>query len=185
MTNKIVLASASPRRRELLKKITPDFTVRVSGAEEKTEEGLKPCEIVISLARQKAAAVEIADGETIIAADTLVAINDTVLGKPRDAQDAKRMLTLLSGKTHFVYTGVCIRTGKGSRSFYEETAVTFRELSEKEIDDYIATGEPVDKAGAYGIQGEGGALVKSINGDFDNVVGLPVEALEKALEDDG
>jgi septum formation protein len=116
----------------------------------------------------------------VIAADTVVIINDEILGKPKDKADAKRMLKLLSGKTHTVITGVAV-WGKTTSSFSEISKCTFYQLTEKKIDEYISTGEPMDKAGAYGIQGKGALLVKSINGDFYNIMGLPIARLSRFL----
>ena len=178
----LILASGSPRRRELLGLITNDFTVCVSGAEEHVDPALTPAETVLALARLKGEDVAGThpDG-TVIAADTVVALDGVILGKPADAEDAFRMLRFLSGKTHAVYTGVYIAKGGREACFYEETEVTFYELTDEEIRDYIATGEPADKAGAYGIQGKGALLVKGIKGDYFNVVGFPVAAVSRAL----
>ena len=180
---KIILASASPRRRELLKNITDDFTVRVSDADESTVGGLSPEQTVRALAELKADAVYAGnEEEIIIAADTVVAADGQILGKPRDEADAFAMLKMLSGKTHEVFTGVCIRTPAAQTVFSERTEVEFYPLSDDEITAYIKTGEPSDKAGAYGIQGKGCLLVKRINGDYFNVVGLPVAALSRELK---
>ncbi|MBR5991685.1 MAG: septum formation protein Maf, partial [Clostridia bacterium] len=120
-----------------------------------------------------------------LAADTIVVLDGEVLLKPKDAADARAMLSKLSGKTHTVFTGVAIMTERETRSFVESTDVTFFELTDEEIDDYIATGEPLDKAGAYGIQGRGSLLVKSINGDYFNVVGLPTAPVARLLKEFG
>ena len=180
----IVLASASPRRRELLEKAGVDFTVRVSQAEEHIEPGTPPHEAVMQLAMQKAQAVarECPD-DLVIGADTVVVLDGEILGKPADEADAARMLRRLSGQTHTVYTGVClVRAGK-TETFFEQTQVTFYPLTDDEIAAYVATGEPMDKAGAYGIQGRGCTLVREIRGDYFNVVGLPVAALYRRLVD--
>lgn len=180
----IILASASPRRRELLKFITEDFTVRVSDAEEVTDPALSAEETVKSLAVIKGEAV--AEGfpeDTVISADTIVVLDGEILGKPKDEEDAFRMLSSLSGRTHEVFTGVCVLHSGRRLVFAERTEVSFFPLSEDEIRAYIATGEPADKAGAYGIQGKGCTLVKAISGDYNNVVGLPVAGLNRLLKE--
>lgn len=181
---KIVLASASPRRRELMQLITDSFEIRVSDAEEKTEDGLSPAETVCTLAQLKAAAVyNKNEDEIIIAADTVVAVDGNILGKPKDRSDAAEMLKELSGRKHSVYTGVCIKTTDTEKVFYVCSDVYFYQLTEDEINDYILTGEPDDKAGAYGIQGKGSLLVEKIDGDYFNIVGLPVSRLAKELKE--
>lgn len=180
----IILASASPRRRELLKFITEDFTVRVSDTEEVTDPALSAEETVKSLAVIKGEAV--AEGfpeDTVISADTIVVLDGKILGKPKDEEDAFRMLSSLSGRTHEVFTGVCVLHSGRRLIFAERTEVSFFPLSEDEIRAYIATGEPADKAGAYGIQGKGCTLVKAISGDYNNVVGLPVAGLNRLLKE--
>ena len=180
----LILASGSPRRRELLGLITTDFTVCVSGAEEVVPPGLSPEQTVMALARLKGKDVFLAHpADTVIAADTVVVSDGVILGKPRDEKDAFRMLRLLSGKTHAVYTGVWIAAGENETCFCEKTDVTFYELTDDEINAYIATKEPFDKAGAYGIQGKGAVLVRGIAGDFFNVVGFPVAAVYRALRE--
>ncbi len=180
----IILASASPRRKELLRFITEDFTVKVSDADETTDPSLSPEETVKSLAGIKGDAVAaICPGDTVISADTVVVLDGKILGKPKNPEDAFSMLSSLSGRTHEVFTGVCIICGDKKICFAQKTEVTFHELSEEEILSYIETNEPADKAGAYGIQGKGSLLVKSINGDYHNVVGLPVSALNRALKE--
>ncbi len=172
---KIILASASPRRRELLTLAGVDFEVRTSDVEEKVPEGMSPEETVKLLAGQKASAVaENFRNCCVIGADTVVVCGGRILGKPRDREQACEMLRTLSGKTHCVFTGVCIMCGAEVVSFAEKTEVTFYELTDEEIAAYTATGEPMDKAGAYGIQGRGCVLIKGISGDYFNVVGLPV-----------
>ena len=179
-----ILASASPRRKELLSLITEDFTVQVSDIEEKTDPSLSPEETVRELARQKGEAVfSHFPDDTVISADTVVVLDGKILGKPKNDEDAFSMLSSLSGRSHFVYTGVFI-AGKSTKiSFCQKTEVTFFSLSDKEILDYIATGEPADKAGAYGIQGKGSVLVSGITGDYFNVVGLPISQLNRALKE--
>ncbi len=183
---KVLLASGSPRRVELLKGCGFDVKVHPSGADESYGDLTNPEEIAKLLALRKAQAVrDIAeDGEYIIAADTSVVTDGMILGKPKDAADARRMLKLLSGRTHEVYTGIAvIKDGRASTAC-EITEVHFAELSDGMISDYIKTGEPLDKAGAYGIQHYGAALVEGINGDYFNVVGLPLNRLFRILSDD-
>jgi len=177
----LILASASPRRSEILKSAGLDFIVRASDIDEIFDESLPPGEAAARLAEQKARAVSCVDADTVIGADTVVVLGGTVLGKPRDEQNAAEMLRLLSGKTHAVYTGVCLLHGGAARTFYEPTDVVFYPLPEGEILDYVATGEPMDKAGAYGIQGKGARLVREIHGDYLNVVGLPLARLLREL----
>ena len=172
---KMILASASPRRKELMTLAGYTYDVVVSECEEILPGNITPDKAVEELARQKAEDVFKKHPDCmIIAADTVVAMDKTILGKPADADDAFRMLTSLSGRRHTVYTGVCIMTKDTSDIFHVATDVEFYDLSEKEIRDYIATKEPMDKAGAYGIQGKGFVLVKGIHGDYFNVVGLPL-----------
>ena len=179
---RIVLASASPRRRELLQTAGVTFTVQVSDAREQIAPGTPPEEAVQQLAAQKAGAVSaLYPQDLVIGADTVVALDGMILGKPRDAQDASQMLRALSGRTHAVFTGVCLMQGSRTETFFEKTLVTFYPLTEEEILRYVATGEPMDKAGAYGIQGRGCTLVRGIQGDYCNVVGLPVAALCRRL----
>lgn len=180
----VILASASPRRRELLKFITEDFTVRVSDAEEVTDPGLSAEETVKSLAVIKGEAVAKSfPHDTVISADTIVVLDGRILGKPKNEEDAFNMLSSLSGRTHEVFTGVCVLHGNKKLVFAERTEVSFYALSDDEIRAYIRTGEPADKAGAYGIQGKGCTLVKAINGDYNNVVGLPVAELNRLLKE--
>ncbi len=176
-----ILASASPRRKELFGEvINKQFDIIVATGEEKAEGDLTPATLVMRLAKQKAeevASLPQAEGKAVLGADTVVALNGEILGKPKDEEDAFRMLKALSGNTHEVYTGVCIvYTQNGERrinDFSVCTKVKFYPLSDKQIKAYIATGSPMDKAGAYGIQD--GGLVEKIEGSFTNVVGLPVE----------
>lgn len=172
---KIILASASPRRKELLTLAGIEYDVIVSQCEETLPDGITPDKAVEELARQKAEDVFSRNSDAmIIAADTVVALGNTILGKPKDEEDAFNMLSSLSGRRHTVFTGVCIRTKDKTDIFHVATEVEFYDLTEKEIRDYIATKEPMDKAGAYGIQGKGFVLVKGIHGDYFNVVGLPL-----------
>ncbi len=180
----IILASASPRRKELLSTAGLEFTVRVADVEEVIDENATPDEVVMSLALQKAQAVAQADPTaTVIGADTVVVLDGEILGKPENEQNAIEMLTALSGRSHTVYTGVAIINGKKIKNFCEATQVEFFPLTEDEIRSYVATGEPMDKAGAYGIQGKGCVLVRKIDGDYFNVVGLPVSRVCRELRD--
>ncbi len=180
----MILASKSPRRKELLSVISGDFEIIPAVGEENIPEGTSPKDAVLLLSRQKAAEIYSKyKNETIIAADTVVTIDGKILGKPKSEQQAREMLRTLSGRTHTVFTGVCVIFADGAQeSFAEETAVEFYELSDEEIADYVATGEPMDKAGAYGIQEQGSLLVKRIEGDFYNVMGLPVARLSRVLK---
>ncbi len=179
----LVLASGSPRRLELLKLITEDFSVIPADCEEHFDFALPPKEAVKALAIQKAEYVSKKYPEkTVIGADTTVFCGETPLGKPKDTDDARRMLSMLSAKTHIVITAVSVvRGGNTLKVFAEETQVEIFPLSEKEIEEYIKMGEPMDKAGAYGIQGKGALLIKKINGDYYNVMGLPVARLSREL----
>ena len=173
----IILASQSPRRRELLQSFGFKFEAVSSGADEDGTEGMTPAEAVKTLALRKAKWVKerrAEDGSVILAADTLVALDGELLGKPADEEDAFRMLSALSDTAHEVYTGVAILHGDKEIVHAECTKVFFRPLSEQEIRAYIATGEPMDKAGAYGIQEKGGIFVRRIEGDYLNVLGLPL-----------
>ncbi|MGI6007440.1 MAG: Maf family protein [Ruminococcus sp.] len=175
----IILASQSPRRKELLAQIGLEFEILPSGEEEKINTK-DPAEAVRMLSRQKAADVsrKAAGDCLVIGADTVVAYDGQILGKPADEKDAAAMLRLLQGKTHSVYTGVTLLHREDGQeravTFSEETRVTFYPMTEEEIQNYINSGEPMDKAGAYGIQGLAAAFVKKISGDYNNVVGLPV-----------
>jgi septum formation protein len=184
----VILASQSPRRRELLHQIgVTRFQVTAPNVDETVEAGLSPAQTVEQLSLRKARAVAAqADGDAlIVAADTVVALGDTVLGKPADQADAFSMLSALSGRRHQVYTGVTVILGGRTVTQHEVTAVTFRALEPDEIRAYIATGEPMDKAGAYGIQGLGALLVSGLEGDYFNVMGLPVYRLGRILADLG
>ena len=180
----VILASQSPRRRELLGRMgIDDFLVRPAQGEEVFEPGLSPAELVEHLSHQKAA--EVAAGaspeDLVIAADTVVSIDGRVLGKPHSQEEAFSMLSTLSGREHTVYTGVTVCQGGVSITEHEATDVRFRPLTPEEIRSYIATGEPMDKAGAYGIQEYGSLLVEGIQGDYFNVVGLPICRLGRIL----
>lgn len=172
----IILASKSPRRRELLSLITKDFEVRAADVDETLPDGIAPEEAVQYLSKIKAEPFR-STTDTVIGADTVVAIDGRILGKPKDEQDAFDMLRMLSGRVHSVFTGVTILKGNDTDTFFSETKVEFSELSDKQLWDYIKTGDPMDKAGAYGIQNGGALFVKKIDGDYPNVVGLPVNLL--------
>lgn len=176
---KIVLASNSPRRKELLAGLDVLFEVRViKGIQEGYPEDLPVTEIPKYIAREKAAAYEVAADELVITADTVVVLEQEVLGKPKDAADASRMLHELSGRTHQVITGVCLTTQTQQRAFAVETDVTFKNLTDEEIAYYIEYYRPFDKAGAYGIQEWIGYIgVKDIRGSYFNVMGLPVQRI--------
>lgn len=197
--SKIVLASGSPRRKELLEQVGLEFEICPAKGEEIISKSI-PHEVVVELSEQKAkevAAAVVAYDEAhadittptdimVIGADTVVAFEDKILGKPKDEEDAKDMLRMLSDKTHSVYTGVTIvfisKEGKtGIHSFYEKTDVSFYPLSDLEIQRYIESGDPLDKAGAYGIQGEFAKHIKGIQGEYNNVVGLPIARLYQEL----
>ncbi len=178
----LILASASPRRQELLRLAGLDFVVSPAKRKELLPNGIPPEEAPLYLAAQKAGDVAVDYPEAmVIGCDTVVILDGILMGKPDDEADAVRMLRRLSGKRHDVLTGVCIRRQTEQHSFCEKTEVEFYSLTEREIEEYVATGEPLDKAGAYGIQGRGGLLVKAIRGDFYNVVGLPVSRLCRVL----
>lgn len=193
----MILASQSPRRRQLLAELGYELTILPADIDESPLPQESPVELVGRLAREKAeasraraAAEKVADADgLIVAADTIVWHEGVVLGKPADAEDARRMLTDLSGKTHHVSTGCCVMTFDGergalkTRTFVETCDVEFWPLNAAQVDAYVATGEPMDKAGAYGIQGLGRVLVKGIRGDYYSVVGLPVSRLYRQIQD--
>jgi len=178
-----ILASNSPRRRELLKQVIEDYEVMTSNVEEVIDEDLPYEEAVMDLAFQKASHIFSAHQDKVVLGfDTLVLIDDELLGKPKDEEDAKVMLRKLSGKTHFVITGGAIISKKVSTSFYVKTRVNFALMTEEEIDEYVLSKEPMDKAGAYGIQGKGSKFVQSVTGDYFTVMGLPVHRLYQELK---
>ena len=177
----LVLASGSPRRREILSRFIREFMVVPSRADEECSLD-DPDLFALELARRKARDVFSRTGGTVIGADTVVSIDGRILGKPEDEGDAFRMLKLLSGRVHLVTTGYCIIHGGAELCGTVTTEVKFRELEDEEILAYIETGEPMDKAGAYGIQGKGAILVEWIRGDFYNVVGFPVEIILRLKE---
>jgi septum formation protein len=200
----IVLASASPRRQKLLRNAGIPFVVHPADIDEKLLAGEAPHDCAQRLAREKALAVfQSRPQDCVLGADTIVVIDDVILGKPRDAGDALRMLRLLSGRTHAVITGVCVVGPVGSKNkstsvnddrrvvaaferiAFETTLVTMCEVSDEEIRDYVVTGEPMDKAGAYGIQGIASRWISRIEGDYSNVVGLPVALVYRVLRERG
>ena len=183
---RVVLASASPRRRELLNLIGISHEVRPANIDETIRTRETPRRHAERLAREKAGAIAMRDPDLItIGADTIVVVNREVLGKPADTAQATHMLGLLSGREHTVVTAVAVSRGKKLRSAVEEVRVRFRRLSAEEIDAYIATGEPMDKAGAYGIQGFGATIVDRIEGDYFAVMGLPLVRLVGLMRDVG
>jgi septum formation protein len=183
---RVVLASASPRRRQLLDLIGIAHEVRPANIDETMRPRETPRRHAERLAREKASAIAKRDPDLItIGADTIVVVNRKVLGKPRDTDDAAKMLALLSGREHTVTTAVAVSRGKKLRSAVEEVRVKFRRLRDDEIEAYIATGEPMDKAGAYGIQGYGATIVERIEGDYFAVMGLPIVRLVGLLHDVG
>lgn len=167
----LVLASASPRRRQLLADAGVRFEVRPANIDERVLPGEDPRTYAKRVAREKSLAVP---GARVLAADTVVALDERVLGKPADPDEARAILGALSGRTHRVYTAVALRVGESVHERICATAVSFRVLALAEIDAYLATGEPFDKAGGYGIQGHGGALVDRVRGSYTNVIGLPL-----------
>ena len=182
---RLILASGSPRRRELMEMLCPaGLEIIPAAGEEAADPTLPPDELVKALSGAKAAEVAArcaAPDDVVIGADTIVVLDGAVLGKPRDAADAARMLRALSGRTHTVYTGVTVLRGSETLRHAERTEVRFRALSDAEIARYVATGEPLDKAGAYGAQGYASLFVEHLDGDFFNVMGLPLCALGKLL----
>ncbi len=180
---KVILASQSPRRQELIKLIYDNVEILPAQCDESLPEGIKAREAVEYLSKIKnEATAKLTDKENlIISADTVVAVDGVILGKPVNKDDARRMISFLSGKVHQVYTGVTLSVNEKSVTFSEKTDVEFYALTENEIEEYINTPEPYDKAGAYGIQGKAGLLVKGIKGDYYNVVGLPVARLKREI----
>lgn len=177
----LILASGSPRRRQLLSLFKIPFTVRAADIDETMDPAADPRQEAARVSRLKALAVPRGEDDVVLAADTIVVCQGRVLGKPRDEQDAFNMLCLLSGRDHQVMTGWTLVRGEKVLSFTEVTDLHFRELTEKEIRNYIATGEPMDKAGAYGIQGGAALFCRRMEGDYYNVMGLPVCRVWQAL----
>ncbi|HST08211.1 MAG TPA: Maf family protein [Gemmatimonadaceae bacterium] len=183
---RVVLASGSPRRRQLLDLIGIEHDVSPSNIDESLRKGETPRRHAERLAREKASvATKRAPDRVVVAADTIVVVDRKVLGKPADADDARRMLAMLSGREHTVITAVAVSRGRQLRSAIEQVKVRFRRLRPEEIDAYIATGEPMDKAGAYGIQGYGATIVERVEGDYFAVMGLPLARLVRLLGEVG
>ena len=181
----LILASASPRRHELLLAAGIEHIVRAAGIDESRRLDEPVRQLVVRLAREKAFAVACQPDETVLSADTVVAVGEDILGKPSDLADAERMLRLISGRDHWVYTGICLRRGECVIEDLGITRVWFAELSEEEISGYVGSGEPLDKAGAYAIQGLASKFVVSLEGSYQNVVGLPVRLVYQHLKDLG
>ena len=181
----LILASQSPRRRELLGLITKEFTVRIADIDERMDSALPAADEVARVSRKKAEAVARGPEDIVIAADTIVVCGGEILGKPRDEADAFRMLSMLSGRDHQVMTGMTVLRGSECHTCTEITDIHFRKLSDAEIRAYIATGEPMDKAGSYGIQGGAALFATHLNGDYYNVMGLPVCRLAMTLRSMG
>ncbi len=178
----VILASASPRRRELLSRIVGKFEIIPAHGEERVNLSLFPEDIVMGLAAAKCDEVFVAHPDAlVIGCDTIVVSDGKILGKPKDAQDAENTLKMLSNRTHYVLTGVCVRKGDKRLVRYEKTEVRFNRLSEQFIKDYVAGGSPMDKAGSYGIQDEG--VVREYYGSYTNVVGLPVGLVSRMMEE--
>jgi septum formation protein len=186
MNKRFVLASSSPRRKELFKFIIEAFDILSMNVDETTEK-TDPLEIVLELADKKANATaeQCGDDAVILGADTVVVFGDVVLGKPEDKKDAVRMLKMLSGKSHYVYTGFCIIDKSSGKTVldYEKTKVNFNKMTEKEIVDYVDSAEPMDKAGAYGIQGLGGKFISGIQGCYFCVMGFPMSKIYDAFKE--
>lgn len=181
MNYKLVLASKSPRRKEILEKAGYEIEIRTQDADETLPNGILPEDAVKMLAEIKASAVERKNDELVIGADTVVVLDGKILGKPKTQDDAFSMLKSLSGRAHEVFTGVCLITNDKKVTFSDCSTVEFNKLTDEEIWNYINTGEPMDKAGSYGIQGLGSAFAKVSSGSFYNVMGLPIEILQDVL----
>ncbi|WP_339147052.1 MULTISPECIES: Maf family protein [unclassified Sutcliffiella] len=179
----LILASGSPRRKELLQQVHLPFTVKVSNIEETFDPSLTPEEIATTLAYQKAQDVFMKNRDSvIIGSDTIVVLGDKVLGKPESENEARATLRTLSGNTHYVISGVAILSEEKEVTFYEKTSVTFWDLTDEDIEFYIQSGEPMDKAGSYGIQEVGALFVKEIKGDYFSIVGLPLSRTIRELK---
>jgi septum formation protein len=181
----LVLASSSPRRRDLLENAGIPFTVRVSPVDEQVLPEEDAITYVRRLATAKASTVPAAPDDLVLAADTVVCLDGAILGKPSHANEAKMMLKVLNGRTHEVHTGICLRFGMRILVDVATTRVTFIEMTEEEIDEYVRSGEPMDKAGAYGIQGLASRYVQSVDGCYFNVVGLPVSLVCQRMRELG
>ncbi|USY54620.1 Maf-like protein [Bacillus sp. 1780r2a1] len=186
MNKELILASGSPRRKELLQQLHIPFSVHVSNVDEKVNPNYSPSEVVMDLALQKASDVAMLyPNHIVLGSDTVVVYKDIILGKPASEAEAVQTLEMLSGKKHQVLTGVALVEGEQVQTFYEKTDVEFWLLTVDEITQYVRTGEPMDKAGSYGIQGLGAAFVKSIQGDYFSVVGLPLSRTIRELRKRG
>ena len=182
--SKIILASSSPRRRELLSKAEIKFDICIKSVDETVPAGMSAAQGAEHTAAVKAMAVSFMNSDAIVSgADTIVVLDGEILGKPKDKDDAFAMLKRLSGREHEVITGVCLACGEKYETSHCSTRVKFYELTDEEIRHYVASGEPMDKAGAYGIQGKGMMLVESIDGDYYNVVGLPIALVVRKIKD--
>lgn len=179
----VILASQSPRRKELMGLFHIPFIIRVPDADETMDPALSPADAVAQVSRRKADAVTRNTDDLVIAADTIVVCNGQILGKPRDEDDASQMLHLLSGRDHQVMTGMTVLRGKLCKTVTEITDIHFRPLTDREIQAYIRTGEPMDKAGSYGIQGGAALFAERLVGDYYNVMGLPVCRLGQLLRE--
>lgn len=177
---KIILGSKSPRRKEILSLMGYDFEVRISEAEELVTDK-DPIKVVSSIARQKANNIKTSDNELLICADTIVVLDNEILGKPTDLADARRMISSLQGRCHFVYTAVCLKYQGKLTEFVDEAKVAIYPMSDKEIEEYINTPEPYDKAGGYAIQGIFSKYIKAYSGDYYTIMGLPKARLEEVL----
>lgn len=180
----LILGSKSPRRKEILSQVTTDFIVKVSDADENIGGQIDPFYLPVELAKIKAEAIECQKDDIVIGCDTVVILNDKILGKPKTLEESTEMLKDLSGTCHYVVSGLAIKRGERLYLTSETTLVKMRPLSEKEINTYVSRFKPLDKAGAYGIQEMAGAFVEKIDGDFYNVVGLPLCKLVKVLRDE-
>ncbi|AQX53605.1 septum formation inhibitor Maf [Bacillus sp. VT 712] len=186
MNKELILASGSPRRKELLQQLHIPFSVHVSNVDEKVNHNYSPSEVVMDLALQKASDVAtLYPNHIVLGSDTVVVYKDSILGKPASEAEAVKTLEMLSGKKHQVLTGVALVEGEQVQTFYEKTDVEFWPLTVDEITQYVRTGEPMDKAGSYGIQGLGAMFVKSIQGDYFSVVGLPLSRTIRELRKRG
>ena len=183
----IILGSQSPRRRELLEKLDLPFTILTAGIDETVRPELTPAQAVADISARKAAAIlrQASEDDLVITADTIVVLDGQIMGKPHSPEEAEQMLSSLSGRTHQVYTAVTLHSHARQKTEVACTQVTFRPLDPKEILAYIASGEPMDKAGAYGIQGRGAVLVSHLEGDYFNVMGLPLCTLCRMLRSFG
>ena len=181
----LILASKSPRRQQLMRQLGLQFTVRVTDTDETMDKSLPPQEEVARVSAAKAAAVACDPEDVVVAADTIVVVDEKILGKPADADAAVGMLRLLSGRTHRVMTGLTVRQGDRAVTQTVITELDFRPLSDAEIRTYVATGDPLDKAGSYGVQGMAGSFVERIVGDYFNVMGLPICTLTRVLRQFG